>query len=102
MTTSRARLRRPIGIRRRLGSAPSRGPRPDGRARLRRLRGADARCCRGSDVRRWREAGMTTAEYAIGTIAACTFAALLIAIVRSPEIKESLLRIITSALGLGG
>ncbi|MCO5310549.1 MAG: DUF4244 domain-containing protein [Austwickia sp.] len=45
---------------------------------------------------------MTTAEYAIGTIAACTFAALLIAIVRSPEIKESLLRIITSALGLGG
>ncbi|MCA0438541.1 MAG: DUF4244 domain-containing protein [Actinobacteria bacterium] len=83
MTTSRARLRRPIGIRRRLGSAPSRGPRP-------------------ADVRRWREAGMTTAEYAIGTIAACTFAALLIAIVRSPEIKESLLRIITSALGLGG
>ena len=83
MTTSRARLRRPIGIRRRLGSAQPRGPRP-------------------ADVRRWREAGMTTAEYAIGTIAACTFAALLIAIVRSPEIKESLLRIITSALGLGG
>lgn len=47
------------------------------------------------------EAGMTTAEYAIGTIAACTFAALLIAIVRSPEIREALLSIITSALDLG-
>lgn len=45
---------------------------------------------------------MTTAEYAIGTVAACTFAALLIAIVRSPEIKEALLGIITKALGLGG
>ncbi len=47
------------------------------------------------------EAGMTTAEYAIGTIAACTFAALLIAIVRSPEIRAALLSIITSALDLG-
>lgn len=51
---------------------------------------------------RAREAGMTTAEYAIGTVAACTFAALLIAVVRSPEIKAALLRIITGALGLGG
>lgn len=51
--------------------------------------------------RRVREAGMTTAEYAIGTIAACTFAALLIAVVRSPEIKAALLGIITRALGLG-
>ncbi|QQS01509.1 MAG: DUF4244 domain-containing protein [Austwickia sp.] len=48
-----------------------------------------------------REAGMTTAEYAIGTVAACTFAALLIAVVRSPEIKAALLGIITRALGLG-
>lgn len=47
------------------------------------------------------EEGMTTAEYAIGTVAACTFAALLIAVVRSPEIKTALLGIITSALGLG-
>ncbi|GAB77020.1 Protein of unknown function [Austwickia chelonae] len=51
--------------------------------------------------RREREAGMTTAEYAIGTVAACTFAALLIAVVRSPEIKAALLGIITRALGLG-
>lgn len=47
------------------------------------------------------EAGMTTAEYAIGTIAACTFAALLIAVVRSPEIREALVSIITRALALG-
>lgn len=52
--------------------------------------------------RRAREAGMTTAEYAIGTVAACTFATLLIAVVRSPEIKTALLGIITKALGLGG
>lgn len=52
--------------------------------------------------RRVREAGMTTAEYAIGTVAACTFAALLIAVVRSPEIKSTLLNVITGALGLGG
>ncbi|WP_116112387.1 DUF4244 domain-containing protein [Austwickia chelonae] len=55
----------------------------------------------GRPGRRAREAGMTTAEYAIGTVAACTFAALLIAVVRSPEIKAALLGIITRALGLG-
>lgn len=47
------------------------------------------------------QAGMTTAEYAIGTVAACTFAALLIAVVRSPEIRAALLGIITGALNLG-
>jgi uncharacterized protein DUF4244 len=45
---------------------------------------------------------MTTAEYAVGTLAACTFAALLIAVVRSPEIKAALTGLITSALGIGG
>ncbi len=47
------------------------------------------------------ESGMTTAEYAIGTIAACTFATLLIAVVRSPEIRTALVSIITRALALG-
>ncbi len=47
------------------------------------------------------EAGMTTAEYAVGTLAACAFAALLIAVVRSPEIRTALTGLIVSALGLG-
>lgn len=48
-----------------------------------------------------REAGMSTAEYAIGTLAACTFAALLIAIIKSPAIRNALSGLITTALGLG-
>lgn len=47
------------------------------------------------------EAGMTTAEYAVGTLAACAFAALLIAVVRSPEIRDALVGLITRALGMG-
>lgn len=47
------------------------------------------------------EAGMTTAEYAVGTLAACAFAALLIAVVRSPEIRAALLGLIMNALGMG-
>lgn len=48
-----------------------------------------------------REAGMSTAEYAIGTLAACTFAALLIAVIKSPAIRSALSGLITTALGLG-
>lgn len=50
---------------------------------------------------RGREAGMSTAEYAIGTLAACTFAALLIAVIKSPGIRSALSGLITAALGLG-
>jgi hypothetical protein len=48
---------------------------------------------------RW-EAGMTTAEYAVGTLAACAFAATLLAIVRSGEVKSALTNLITSALAI--
>ena len=44
------------------------------------------------------EAGMTTAEYAVGTVAACGFAALLYGIVTSSAVHELLLGIITKAL----
>lgn len=47
------------------------------------------------------DAGMTTAEYAIGTVAACGFAALLVAILKSGQVKGLLLGIITKALALG-
>jgi hypothetical protein len=46
------------------------------------------------------QAGMTTAEYAVGTLAACAFAATLLAIVRSGEVKSALTSLITSALSI--
>ena len=52
-------------------------------------------------VRGLGEEGMTTAEYAVGTIAAVAFAALLLAIVRSGPVKSALTEIIVSALGTG-
>ncbi|MEO7061847.1 MAG: DUF4244 domain-containing protein [Lapillicoccus sp.] len=53
-------------------------------------------------VRRGVDAGMTTAEYCVGTLAACGFAAVLLAIVRSGPIKTALTRVITTALGIAG
>ena len=47
------------------------------------------------------ESGMTTAEYAVGTMAAVAFAALLLAIVRSGPVKSALSKVIVSALGAG-
>ncbi len=56
---------------------------------------------------RWRrqawlacEAGMTTAEYAVGTLAACTFAIVLLAVVKSGQIKTGLSGVILEALGI--
>lgn len=53
-------------------------------------------------LRRLTESGMTTAEYAIGTLAACGFAALLVTILRGSAVRSLLLGIITKALALGG
>jgi uncharacterized protein DUF4244 len=47
------------------------------------------------------EQGMTTAEYAVGTMAAVAFAALLLAIVRSGPVKSALTKVIVTALGTG-
>ncbi|GAB3958139.1 hypothetical protein GCM10029978_002430 [Actinoallomurus acanthiterrae] len=52
--------------------------------------------CRGSDD------GMSTAEYAVGTVAAAAFAGLLFKIVTSPEVRRMLLTIIHRALNLVG
>ena len=57
-------------------------------------------------IRRWRstgaacEAGMTTAEYAVGTLAAVTFSLVLLAVVKSGAVKSGLAGVITEALGL--
>jgi hypothetical protein len=48
-----------------------------------------------------RDCGMTTAEYAIGTLAACGFAAVLVTILRSGTVQGLLFGIIRSALSLG-
>jgi hypothetical protein len=53
-------------------------------------------------IRHSAEAGMTTAEYAVGTLAACAFAAVLLAVVRSGAVKSALASVIASALGSAG
>ena len=44
------------------------------------------------------DAGMSTAEYAVGTVAAVAFAAVLYKVVRSGAVQSALSDIITSAL----
>ena len=46
------------------------------------------------------DAGMTTAEYAVGTVAACGFGALLYKILTSDQVRELLRDIIERALTL--
>jgi hypothetical protein len=52
-------------------------------------------------VRALGEQGMTTAEYAVGTVAAVAFAGLLLAIVKSGAVKSALSNVIVAALGSG-
>ena len=55
-------------------------------------------------VRRWRavratgEAGMSTAEYAVGTVAACAFAAVLYRVVTGGSIVTGLTKLVEAAL----
>lgn len=49
-------------------------------------------CARANEV------GMTTAEYAVGTVAAVAFAVVLYKIVRSPAVSSTLASVIQSAL----
>lgn len=46
------------------------------------------------------DSGMTTAEYAVGTLAACAFAGVLMAVVRSGPVKSALTSLIESALSI--
>lgn len=55
---------------------------------------------RWGELRRRGEAGMTTAEYAVGTIAACAFAAVLLAILKSGAVKGMVTSVITTALSV--
>jgi hypothetical protein len=53
---------------------------------------------RRSLPRRHRDAGMSTAEYAVGTIAACGFAAVLYKVVTSGPVSEALQQLVERAL----
>lgn len=53
-------------------------------------------------IRAASQAGMSTAEYAVGTIAAVAFATVLIAVVKSPAVRSALEGIIQSALTVAG
>ena len=51
-------------------------------------------------IRTAADAGMATAEYAVGTLAACAFAATLLVVVRSGAIRSALSGLIASALSI--
>jgi hypothetical protein len=53
---------------------------------------------RATTIRNTFERGMTTAEYAVGTVAAVAFAAVLYKVVRSGTVEAALSSIIQSAL----
>jgi Protein of unknown function (DUF4244) len=53
---------------------------------------------RARGIRAAVDAGMTTAEYAVGTVAAVAFAVVLYKVVRSPAVASALTSIVQSAL----
>lgn len=53
---------------------------------------------RAQKIRSAIDRGMTTAEYAVGTVAAVAFAAVLYKVVRSPAVSSALSSIVQSAL----
>ena len=57
---------------------------------------------RPARLRRAADAGMTTAEYAVGIMAACTFALVLLGVVRSDAVRGALAGLVQSALGIAG
>ncbi|MFW5415538.1 DUF4244 domain-containing protein [Nocardiopsis sp. CNT-189] len=51
---------------------------------------------------RFPDRGMSTAEYAVGTVSAVAFAAVLYAILTSAEVRDALTRIVIDALQAAG
>ena len=62
--------------------------------------GLDPTVPRAADERRDAEAGIVTAEYAIATLAAVAFASVLLAVLRSDEVRAFLLGIVRQALSI--
>ena len=65
------------------------------------MRRAVARLTPAAEPDRTADAGMTTAEYAVGTVAACGFSGVLYKLVTSPEVLGLLRDVITKAFKLG-
>jgi hypothetical protein len=57
---------------------------------------------RAKGIRTAVDAGMTTAEYAVGTIAAVAFAAVLFRVVQSGAVQSALSSLVTTALRMPG
>lgn len=55
---------------------------------------------RGRVVGAGREQGMTTAEYAVGTVAACGFGGILYKILTSPDVTRMLKDLVERALSI--
>ena len=55
---------------------------------------------RGRAVGAGRERGMTTAEYAVGTVAACGFGGILYKILTSPDVTRMLKDLVERALSV--
>ena len=55
---------------------------------------------RFQQIRATADAGMSTAEYAVGTVSAVAFAAVLFKVVQSSEVQGALSHIVTSALNV--
>jgi hypothetical protein len=53
---------------------------------------------RAKTIRTAVDAGMTTAEYAVGTVAACAFAALLYKVITSTQVLDLLTGVVSRAL----
>ena len=46
------------------------------------------------------DAGMTTAEYAVGTVAACGFGGVLVAVLKDPSVQDMIKNVLLGALKL--
>ncbi|MBP3042546.1 DUF4244 domain-containing protein [Arthrobacter jiangjiafuii] len=93
-----------LQIVRALTPAPRSAPAPEGVTVLYPAAGEPQRLGRAGQRRARildREAGMATAEYAIATLAAVAFAALLVAVLGSGEVRSLLMGLIRNALTLG-
>lgn len=65
---------------------------------VRRTRARDALARRLAVLREEPEAGMSTAEYAVGTVAACAFAAVLYRVVTGDSVVDGLTDLVDRAL----
>ncbi len=79
-------------------SEPDGTGRPEGSAAVRPPTPGERLARRWARVRESGEAGMSTAEYAVGTVAACAFAAVLYQVVTGGSVVAALGELVETAL----